>query len=387
MEELSRRRLATADSTFVYVAPERFVSNAAGDIFLAGRPNLLYRRDSTGRGAKVAEDSLLGAIVRADGTVDLVRPPFSARRLGYVDVLARPDGGWDVVMQEMRRGGTLQSRPPHDTTAALWHGVHDGIGWTHMEALPLPPRATIELFSHAPLSRMGDTLAWAIPASFFPHGSRVVTLIRESGVWNVDVTPISQTLYPSLVIMPDGTRWLATVGSDPDHEGDVNSLFLWTRDSTWRRAGVVADSHVYGEAHNPFLRTTPAGLLLAWYAETDGRRVVALVDDVRTLSPPTLLSVDATTFWSDLHVVELPDGRLLWVTEHATSQGSPPLIRFTLRDHGERRGTFVSPFVVRARAAALPENRLLLTGAGESVSEHLAYSLVVEVQMSCLSAR
>ena len=84
VQEISRRTLSLAEDLELYVAPDVFVANAAGDALLAGTPNYLFGRGSDGTEFLVAQDSVFGALLKADGSVRVIPSPIDPQLMGAV---------------------------------------------------------------------------------------------------------------------------------------------------------------------------------------------------------------------------------------------------------------------------------------------------------------
>jgi len=75
-----------------------------------------------------------------------------------VRVTGLPDGKWAVVFIEI----TGVPRQAFPKTKHIWHGVHDGTKWTHLDSIPVAADGEIEFTSTSSLILRGTTLTWAV---------------------------------------------------------------------------------------------------------------------------------------------------------------------------------------------------------------------------------
>jgi hypothetical protein len=136
--EVARDTLLTPARERVFVAPGSVATNALEEVLIVGRPNYVFGADSGGASTLLAQDSLLGILVRPGGAAIEVPAPRDARRISVVEAFARDDGGWDVIFGEDAEPYALWDRPAWDPVHALWYGVLRGTAWESLEEIPIP---------------------------------------------------------------------------------------------------------------------------------------------------------------------------------------------------------------------------------------------------------
>jgi hypothetical protein len=388
VQEISRRTVSVADDVELYVAPDLFVANAAGDVLLAGTPNYLFGRRSDGTEFLVKRDSVFGAVLKADGSVRVVPSPMDPQLLGAVSAAARDDGGWDVVFGQHSAPQGAGSRRAWDSLTHLWHGVYDGTEWRSLQELPRPPDVTLHAGGASPLARHGERLAWALGGQTPAYTQPSVVWERRDGRWSFEILPGAGGASRALGYADSSRLILALVSGDtagPGPSHDVNSLFLWSRDPAWRQLRRVVLGGRDGATHRPLLAPWNGLLAMTWAADTEaGQQVHALLDVLHERSDP--LVVDSSfSGWTQFSALGTADGRHLWLTRHDDPATGAPQLRFVIWGRGRSWGVanIPYPFLAPFEGVLVNGGDLLVTGPIDSPGGGTVQSLVLGFRMSC----
>lgn len=390
--EVSRRPLVVEDGRELYVEPNAFAASDGGNVLLIGSPTFLIARDSSGHGTPPIVDSVMGAVIRPDGTAHTVSFPIPSSQIGYVTALGRRDGGWDVAFAELRAGWT-PSRPfPTDSITRLWHGVYDGERWKSVEALPSPPDSIVKLDFATTLTRYGDSLAWALTGTTKDQYSATVVYQLRGSAWSYEMVPGAPDLA-YLALGDDGRSGmqLAVVAADtslPRPSHDSNSLFLWQQRPSWHQVRRISLGNRDGAAFEPTFQILPHHMLLTWATESgEGLELRALLDPLTSTGDPSLVARNVP-FMSSIEVLSTPEGVPLWVTNHKAGPGEASEVRFHMLfgREGSMIGAIPPPSEMGFSAAAAVGTDVLLTGLRWDRPNEVVVSLLVRVSVACSAA-
>jgi hypothetical protein len=263
---LSRTKVVTAEGVELLIQPDE-VSPSGAEVLVAGSPNYAGRVVD-GRRVRVPWDSVLGVVMGADGVARPIPSPVPSRLIADVRALARPAGGWDVVIVERAplEGDQL---PPPGPVVRLWHGVHEGGRWTSLTEVPVP--TSVELVTHhtTRLVRGGDTLSFALPSlGAYP---RVAVLFQlHGGAWTTRQVPIGFAAYIALAHHPGLGLGLAVVRAPYQRgTGGTMSLYLHRPDRPDAEPWLLDAGE--RNVHHPEIVAGEHGFLVSWYVEgTEG---------------------------------------------------------------------------------------------------------------------
>ena len=395
VREIDRRTLRLIpDEHDLYIAPRTFVSNGKGAILLAGRPNYLFARGADGRGILVSQDSVLGAVVYENELNPRIVPaPIDAQLVTGVRALARADGAWNIVFAE--RDSSLHDQPNRadDPIAGLWYGVYNGVSWTLLERIPIPPNVKLSaaMSANTPLVRMTDdnSLAVAVGAQVAHASEGVIVFKRQAAAWSHEVVNTRSTAVGGLLYTESGEFLITVIAADPNVPpggSDYNSLFLWSSGSTgWSLTRQIVRGGEEGGAISSILHPRNDGPAISWVAEVGERLHLR----VRTSLSDTNVTVDDDLgAFHRFSSVALSDSSHLWVTHHgrASNSGEEPRLRFSIlsREEVHSLGELPSP-VLESFWITLGEREgdILLTGAIGIAETGTVVSLVVRYQLVC----
>lgn len=374
----------------LYVEPNAFAASEGGNVLLVGSPTFLIGRDSSGHGTPPVVDSVMGAVIRPDGTAHTVPFPIPSHVVGYVNALGRDDGGWDVAFAELRSGWSKATHSRTDSITRLWHGVYDGERWKSVEVLPSPPDSMARLHMATTLTRYGDSLAWAVTgstnASYF---ATVVYELRGSG-WSYELVPgASFPTYLALGSDSASGLQLAVTGADfslPRPSQYSSSVVLWQQRPSWHVARRVPRTGGEEAAHEPIFGTWAHHTLLTWAAETmeEGLELRALVDPLSPTSTASVITGDVP-FMSNLAALCTQKGVPLWITNYTAARGGPDQVRFHTisRGGGLMIGAITPPYERGFSAAAATGTGVLLTGVSWDRANAVVVSTLVSVDVVC----
>jgi hypothetical protein len=347
VSEVSAERLRI-DGRTVYVEPFMAESNARGDVFLAGRFNLLGPVDTLDHWKPSPEEhAIIGAYIAPRRPPRLVPSPFPDRRLSGFHALPEGDSSWLVVFGERLRAedGTYG-----DSATALWAGHFDGWRWSAIEPLPHPPGA-YQLDDVSNLAAHGDTVWLALRKEVRPG---LIVLQRVNGQWTYAMI---DAFLQSPMLHTDTALSLALAGPDQTLTYDGNSLWVWTARPQWRPLRKVVASQDE-QVYRPSLSSWGAEKVITWVARPGGRNIrlrAMVTPDLAQAAPP--FTVDsATSGWRPFFPVHTHGGLPLWVSDHR-GEGHRGEIQFSIYDPGIRGARvigsfphdFATPFVVTTR--------------------------------------
>jgi len=365
----------------VYIEPLMAESNSLGDVFLAGRFNLVGVVDSSNHWKPtLRHDAVVGAILPKSGSPRLVGSPFPGRRLGGFQSLPVGDSSWLVVFGERIRGadGTYA-----DSARSLWAGHYDGWRWSGLTRLPTPPGRAYALSDASRLVTRGDTVWWSIRKAAPPG---VVVMEGVQGKWTF--TRIDEFLHsPMLALAPAIQMYV--VGPDQTLPADGNSLWTWTRQPQWRLLRKEIPSQ-REEVQRPSLMVLGGQAVSSWVSPAEGNGaggfqlramiqespLAALrlftVDSAMSGLPPflPLAMTNEQPLWISDHARGSNGGQIQFSTYDATSGGLHVLGRFS--------HDYITPFVAVSRGGG----DFLVSGAHYEVDRY-AVSLLRTFRVSC----
>lgn len=336
LHEVSRERLIMADGRQLYVEPVVLEANSGGDVLLAGTYNHLFEKTAEGEWEFVARDSVFGALIPKTGAPQVVPSPLPGKLLKGIRAAASDDGTWAVVFAEVRPD---TGNPDPQRAARLWYGVLDGVCWTTIESLPLPPGGTVEPIVFASsLARRADALGWALPVDRRGLISGILVYERRGGEWTHEVVP---TGFAKVDLSYSDTLGLVLAVRQGDFRlrRDANSLLFWVRQPEWRiLRSVVRGSEE--QVHRPSLIITPERSTLTWMAEVNGMdglvryEAHAMIGSLEKRNEPIITLDSAVVPAHPISFVPLTAGPRVWVTDHLLAGGEDREIRFVRESSG-----------------------------------------------------
>lgn len=369
-------RLVLSDGRLVYVQPTAYAASAQGEILIAGLPTLLGVNSS-----QITADSAIGVIADGNSIARVVQAPINVRTMGQVKALARPDGGWDILIAE---GTSPTSR---DTVLRLWYGVYDGHGWRSLNQVPVPRGMRLLASGVSEPIRVGDTLLWALRVQNPTDLTTNALVLRHAQTgWSSEVVPTRRAVYLALNHSAGEGLQLAVVAPDVSEERDANSLFVWTATPVWTMRRRVSFGAVDGPAHYP---TYDGGNppVITWYVEVGGdgddeRR------ELRSLFNPLLNHNDGATIINPqladrvpVSSLRLDNGVHVWVTHSQDGDNRNVRVVFST-DQAGRHHTFPSPYRTSIRALVNGLSEIVIIGGVEDTGSYPVTALV-RVRIVC----
>ncbi|MBD0320405.1 MAG: hypothetical protein ICV87_08730 [Gemmatimonadetes bacterium] len=389
VRETSRRPLIVENSRRIYVEPLAISASPEGKLLIAGRHNYLFERTASGEWNAVAQDSIFGAVLPQRGPGKSLRSPVAMRLVDGIRAVAHENGTWAVVFAEAQTGGADQ---PRGRVARLWHGVVDGSGWRSLEPLPLPRAAVLEMSGASSLRRTGDTLTWALPIETPGAMPGVIVYERKGGQWYFEVVP---TGYAQVDVAYSNRLGLllAVRQADLEQQRDANSLFLWTRDPSWRvlrRVVPGTTEHV----HKPSLGFGRADGVLSWEAEVRApegllrREIHAMVGDIQRRNT-TVATIDSSVVpMHPFYVLEASRGYRFWISDHIRTSSQQREIRVVqkLGDSIAVLSQFRNPFLGTFGATVTDRDDVLVAGGVRDDEREIITSLLIRFRVRCHAA-
>lgn len=316
---LAQNSLRTSDGHNPYVASSSEALRNGRALFL-GKPVYLFSPSAKSSTIPVAQDTLIGLIVSADGVSFPITTPIRRGYSLYPRVVNAVGRGWEVILIESadRDDGPI---PTANATATIWSAHFDGHRWTRVTraADARGAQLRMEFASHLISDRHGG-LAFAYPLDG-TSGVNGIVLLRRVGVsWHADtLTTRERVDYVSLARSIDHDSWSLLFRKPSFEPGlrSVGSLFFTVFDGRWRRPSIIVHSED-ANLNDPVLARSREGLYASWWMPPaqSGSGSVGSVRYVRidTAHPvfalqSSLAAKDAAEF----RMTELADRGFLWV--------------------------------------------------------------------------
>ena len=382
IRETSRTPL-TVDGREVYIEPTVALPSA-GEILLAGRPNYLFDPGPPTMARDFKVDSVFGAIIDRQGRTRLIPAPIAPALVASTRAVPRSAGGWAMVFAELKRPW---NPPAPDTIVRLWYGEYDGTRWSAVEQLPEIPGHRVDLEVGSELVPRGDSLYVAVRARSDTNPGDIALFARHRGRWNVTLVGVRSVASVELLSLDSLGLALIVVQADRSLRSDVNSMFLYGQQPSWR----IVRRLVHGgsqPAYAPRVMMSPEGTVLSWFVQdreavpsvrrlramiglSHGRdgRIVQLDPDVNHVTPV----VGFTRF-------------PIWVTDHNVSPQQRTL-RFVTDSAGHPRelASMPNPFTGFSAATAVDASGILVSGPlfeADSARPRLV-SLLIRARVEC----
>jgi hypothetical protein len=391
VEEVERKPLVLHDGAEAYVAPHTAVAGAAGDIFLAGTPNYIFRRDTAGRGTLVGRDSILGVLIVSDGTAHAVPTPVGPHLATRVNAAGRVDGTWDIVFAEKHVPGVDAPETPPIRISRLWHGVWSRTeGWTSLREIPRPGNVEITTLRSgvSELARGNGRLAWAVGArsQSGPDGVLVLEWTPAAG-WRHELVPTSG--FASVeVVYPDTTSklFLAYIAADTALEPgttDTNSLFVLTRDPQWGAVRRVVHGASDGPVYDASLGQWGSRMLLTWGVGHPAGAAVRAADPSSSESAYTVAQDRDPEI--EFSAFPLSGATYAWVTLRRTQPGMfAPGELYLRTEDGLRAPAPVSiPALASFKAVSAPDQSFVIAGAHALDDAGIVVTLLIRYRVAC----
>lgn len=376
-QHVFERSLSVGHQRELYIEPVA-VAASGQDVFLAGWPSYLHAWDTAERPRRLSTDSILGAVVGADGQGRTVSSPIQSRLVGTIRALARPSGGWDVVFAELYPYPAGRFPAP-DTVAQLWHGFYDGSRWASLAQIPIPPGITLDRGGSSLLVRAGDTLTWAVGTiSHVPR--RVVVFERHADRWTSEIIPTSMPGSLALGHTPETGFLLAIPHFDSSATPGANPLLLYSRAPTWRRRQVIGSGEY---AHSPTMTMLKGKATLTWYVEQADRSYVSAIDD--PAHEPLRRSTVLDSSYASFRPVASASGAntTFWMIDHAAPLGRELRILRGTAAQAHEVARVPSPFLGGFDATAVGDSDVFVAGA--ALKDSIPVSHLIRKRVLCIS--
>lgn len=380
VQQFSQEPLVVDDGRLVYVEADAFAVSQ-GAVFLAGTPNFVTQMDAGGKVTGVAQDSIFGAVIGAEGRSFIVPSPVDVRLLTGIRAVGRDGGGWDVVFGEWVPSGA--SFP--DTVSRLWHGVFRDGAWTSLDTIPLPQEGALSGAFPSSLLRRGDTLWISTTLQTPSHPPNVALFQYQDGAWTHELIPTfhSQT---ELAHSPSLGLLLVVVQPDSTQMRDGNSMFIWAQQPEWRQIRRVVHGSVDGRVYNPRF-TGGNRSVITWITPQEDSGHIwehhAVVAPLEDASGPVVTVDSMATATSTSMYVEPSAAQGFWVTQHEFNRTEAE-IRL-LGASGSKAVVIArtpSPYLGWVAAAAPAPGKILVTGL-HYVQNRYIVSVLIRADLSC----
>jgi hypothetical protein len=384
VQEIERFRLRGPTGEQYYVEP-RFVLSSGGATFLIGKPSYRFTADTV-EPVFVSRYDVFGVVVGRGRETRLIPGPLGAARVKPVAAAALDDGAVGVIFLEFAADAdTLEwvsSATVSGSVQQIWYAEYRNGAWTRAERLPMGESVAFNELNGSPLVVSGDTAVWAVPATSRDSTVYVAVFERVGGVWGKHIlerAPFLPVTYAALTHTSGHGFVMGLVRSDPQVGYRINSLYAYTRDSSWRRVrGVIPGE---GEpVHAPAMAHIAGdSILVTWIAKTlDGRqRARVLIGDIVTETGDFL----AITSRSVDTPVPLPGlGGVVWVAEDSDEERVVRVAELS----GSRMRTLweiPSPYTGYLGATATPGG-ILLSGPYFEAGRVLV-TLLIRLRVQC----
>ena len=368
--EDSGRRL-TVNGNIVHVAVQSLATHD-GAIAIVGTPTYVFPRRDSAAGTAPAPDSIIGAIVRADGSVQLVPSPLPKRHI--IDPRVTFDGSSLLAVFAESASRWEGAAAAELDSGILWYGRFAGGTWHELRTIARLRSAGVFATVSSDLMANAETLAFAYPydrSGVLKSNGRgnqgVVLLRRVNGTWYSDT--LFTEMGPNYVKLHRGVGLWNGLILQPyfarSGRPRATSLFLAQFDSEWHQPQLLT-----GDGVHPLIRLmlTPAsplpsdsqGMIVSWELVGSERRIQAARIDSGVVRP--LPIADSS---SGFQPIRLDEQRLLWLIGDPRH---PEHIRAVMR-YGKE--------LVSAGSIVLPEGTILFRAAATGSAELVLESSVL----------
>lgn len=364
----------------LYVEPHTMV-RSGDETLLAGSPTYLFRPNAADL---EAADSLMGAVIGADGQARGVRAPIDAHRMRLVRAAPRPGRGWLVAFAEVAE---WKRDFGDERITRLWSGEYDGRNWSRLDSLPMARGWTPLLLDPSPLVVQGDSVLWAIAASATSLPDGVVVYARVAGRWTA--TPLETRGFTSVsAARDDRSGFLVSVTQYAPTTPVTGFAVELYQGSTLRRRASLAGVDPYLREQSLVARGSSSALVWMRRLSVQGRPlqpVMALVNPLASGRAGQIIMLDSSAF--DFAADLLPNGRVIAATHHiAQGDEQRPALRVV---SGDRRAATVlrdepSPFT-GGYALSVTGFDVLIAGAykGETEREPVITTQLLRTHVTC----
>lgn len=377
------RPLRVPDGRWLNVEPMAVVADG-NEVLVAGVPTTLTRVDPAGHEQLEARDSLLGALIRANGVVTPVYSPIDGRLVRDVRAQRIASRKWLIMFAESMRDSDVTAL---NARVRMWSGEYDGTRWSNVQEIALIRSAAPAAWKASQFVRHGDTALFAMPYGSGDLDSDVALLRYLNGTWTrerVESRPFAEV---ALASDRTGALVLATVRGDNTLRRDVNSLFLSRRQPPWRGITRVALGGDQPTNRATFL-VSKATSWLVWTAEVhDGHggrnELRARRLDANSTPVDTTIVVDSAV--GRIAVVASPSSPRGYIVATHISGGTSRLRVLATSAAGFATVLdSVNPFPGGVGVAQLDSSRLLIVGRVEAgAGEATLQTRLITVLTSC----
>lgn len=385
-ETVSEDRLTTNDGAEIYIEPMAMAATAAGAVLLAGVPNYIWlpkEQHVTG-----ARDSILGVIIDATGTTELVHAPISPRRIASVRSAARDDRSWFVTFMELE---TEANALREGSVVRLWYGVLEAGAWTQLDTLPIPPAVNVLTVHASNLAARGDTLAWIVQTEAASGQRSLAVYQKHANIWSFDVLTLPYVSYAEPAFSDESGLVLAVVAGDPYASHPAQGLSLYGRVPEWRLLNRLRSDSV--PVHSPSVSSSFEGPMLSWWvaiSESGRNRREGRAAMATSLSDDSWIVVDSAIAEGYIGVGEIPGGHL-WVSDHVGDRGQRDL-RISLRPAGRdviALKRLINPFTGLIAATLTQPRDVLIAGPlfDPSGQGPVVVTLLLRIRVECSDTR
>lgn len=299
VEAVERRPLVLPDGLHAYVEPTNFM-RVGDDFVVVGSPT--YTWEVGGTRAGMASDRAHIAAYLVEEAPRLVEKPI-AGTVGFTRSVVLGDRRWGVLFEEEGPSGDSGD------LVGVRYAEYDGVGWSEVERLPLPPEGQVIVGSSSALVTHEGVRRWTVVHN---PGGAALQYERRDGSWSYRSIADSGVEAAAMAVGQSDT-WLALSGLDPGISAPVKSVRLFRLDDGWELVSRNPTVEPYTEIPSISVLALPGGAALTWI-ESRGSSIVMARVGVRAGRPGQLLLVDESA--AVVRPFATRDGEPAWLVQH-----------------------------------------------------------------------
>jgi hypothetical protein len=387
IQEVNRFRLAPKPDQLVYVEPYAMVIDSQYHALALGRFSVLMQHDGA-QWRHIEDEFLIGALVRPDRSIELVRSPIPKDGIAAIRVTALGTNHWGVMI--------LERTEQKNRIKRIWHGHYRGNGWLALDSIPVPVGLEILTTPVSSLINAGEEYSLLLSGSetfYSEHEGRRVEGQRQRPVVIRDLFRQAWFMLLPPYFFGDGellyspANGLGAAMLRPTMGVSGLSLFLLQERSSWTDETLVYSARQQGGAGLPIFSWAGADDN-AWVTyRTRGRGVRAL------RNPWSRVVEDFEIDPHAQHVVPIAINqyqRMFWMLSDRDGlsrdglSSDPIRVVYLNADQPRTAGTLSGFPLVPFYAASMRDRQLIVHGAQqESVDGGIIYSVFVTAAISC----